>query len=51
VLESSLMVKVKDVVVKSCGVGLGGVDGSVGKSGNSFVDGAHGNLINRAWCS
>ncbi len=49
-LESSLLVEVKNVVVKSCGVGLGGVDGSVGKGGNSFVGGAHGNLVDGARC-
>ena len=49
-MESSLMVKVKDVVVKSCGVWLGGVDGSVGKGGNSFVCWAHGNLVDGARC-
>jgi len=51
VLETSLVVEIKDVIVESSGVGLRGVEGSVGKGCNSFVDRTHSNLVNGARCS
>ena len=50
-LETSFVVKIEDVIVEGCGVRLGSVEGSVGKGSDSFVGGAHSNLVNGARCS
>jgi len=51
VLETSLVVKVEDVIVEGCGIRLGGVEGSVGEGSDAFVGWTHGNLVNGARCS